>query len=171
MRPTLWQRIDLLARQLTPFGLTLCLLGLSLLPIPVPGVNAVSPLLTIMAVYHWTVTRPELLPAYAVFLIGLAHDVLAATPVGLFAVVLLSVYGIVIWQHRFLSGKSFGIVWLGYALVSAGAVTVGWGLAALYYKAALPVETLAIQYLISLGFYPLLAWALLRWQRAFLTQV
>lgn len=171
MRQTLWQRIDHFARQLTPFGLTLCLLGLSLLPIPVPGLKMVIPLLTVMAVYHWSVARPELLPAYAVFLIGLAQDVLSATPIGLYAVVLLAVHGIVLWQHRFLAGKSFGIVWLGFALVAAGAVALGWGLATLYHGMALPFRSLGIQYLISIGLYPLLAWALLRWQRAFLAQL
>lgn len=171
MRLTIWQRIDLFARQLTPFGLTLVLLGLSLLPIPVPGLASVTPLLTVMAVYHWSVSRPELLPAYAVFLIGLIQDLLSATPVGLYAVVLLAVYGIVVWQHRFLAGKSFGIVWLGYALVSAGAVAAGWVLAMVFYGASLPAEVMAAQYLVSLGLYPMLAWILLRWQRSFLVQV
>jgi rod shape-determining protein MreD len=171
MRLTVWQRIDVLARQLTPFGLTLTLAIVALLPIPVPGVSAVTPLLTVMAVYHWSVARPELLPAHAVFLIGLAQDMLSASPVGLNAMVLLAVYGIVVWQHRFLTGKSFGIVWLGYAVVSAGATLLAWLLAALYFGEAMPVVALAIQYLVSLGLYPLLGWALLHWQRAFLAQV
>ena len=171
MRPTVWQRIDHFSRQLTPFGLTLVLMVLALLPIPVPGFVAVSPLLTVMAVYHWTVTRPELMPAYAVFLIGIVQDMLSSTPIGLYAVVLLAVYGIVVWQHRFLAGKSFAIVWLGYALVSGGAMALGWALATLFYGALLPAEVLGVQYLVSLGFYPMLAWALLRWQRAFLVQV
>lgn len=171
MRQTLWQRIDLFARQLTPFGLTLCLLGLSLLPMPVPGAKTVVPMLTVMAVYHWSVARPELLPAYAVFLIGLAQDMLSATPIGLFAVVLLLVHGIVLWQHRFLSGKSFWIVWLGFALAAAGGVLLGWIMAAMYYGSVPPLGALAAQYLVSLGLYPLLAWALLRWQRAFLAHL
>jgi len=171
VRPTLWQRVDVFARQLTPFALALILVMASLVPIPVPGLMAVTPLLTLLAVYHWSVARPELMPAYAVFLVGLVQDLLTATPIGLNAVVLLIVYGIVVWQHRFLAGKSFGIVWLGFALVSLGAVSLGWGLASLYHGVALPVRVLAVQYVITLGFYPLFAWAFLRWQRAFLAQV
>lgn len=171
MRLTVWNRVDVFARQLTPFALALLLVLASMVPIPVPGLMAVTPLLTLLAVYHWAVARPELMPAYAVFLIGLVQDLLSATPIGLNASVLLVVYGIVIWQHRFLAGKSFGIVWLGFALVSLGAVVLGWTLASLYHGVALPVRVMAVQYAVTLGLYPLFAWAFLRWQRAFLAQL
>ena len=124
MTPGPWQRMDLLARQLMPSMLTLVLVIINVVPLHIPGLSRVAPLLPLMAVYHWAAFRPRLLPAYAVFLIGLFQDILTGAPIGVNAFVFLAVYGAVLSQKRFLIGKSFFILWLGFALIAA----VAWGI-------------------------------------------
>ena len=114
MKPSFWIRLDLLARRLTPFALTLILVMISLVPLPVPGYARVAPLLPLIGIYHWTIFRPELMPAYAVFVIGLLQDALAGMPIGVNAMAFLVVYGVVLSQRRFFVGKSFVILWLGF---------------------------------------------------------
>ena len=75
MTPGPWQRMDLLARQLMPSMLTLVLVIINVVPLHIPGFSRVAPLLPLIAVYHWAAFRPRLLPAYAVFLIGLFQDI------------------------------------------------------------------------------------------------
>ena len=168
MTTGLWHRMDVLARQLTPSMFTLALVFINVVPLHIPGFSRVAPLLPLMAVYHWAIFRPRLLPAYAVFLIGLFQDILTGAPIGMNAFVFLVVYGVVLTQKRFFLGKSFFILWLGFAVIAAGAATVSWMTASLLNVTLIEPKTVIFQYLMTLGFFPAVAWLFLRWQRAFL---
>ena len=168
MKPSLWTRLDLLARRLTPFALTLILVMISLVPLPVPGYARVVPLLPLIAIYHWTIFRPELMPTYAVFVIGLLQDALTGMPIGVNAMAFLVVYGVVLSKRRFFVGKSFVILWLGFALVGAGEVFASWVLVSAYNVMLVSPNALFFQYLITLGCFPMFAWIFLRWQGTFL---
>ena len=168
MKPSLWLRLDVLARKLTPFGLTVLLVLVGLVPLHVPEFSRVAPTLAVMAVYYWTIFRPGLLPAPAVFLVGLLQDILSGMPIGINTVVLLGVYGVVLSQRRFFAGKSFVILWLGFALVAGGAEAASWLLVSLFHSSVMAVQPVFFQYLVTLGSFPLLAWFFMRWQQAFL---
>lgn len=168
MKPSLWHRLDALARRLTPFALTLVLVVVSVVPLHIPGFARVAPLLPLIAVYHWAIYRPRLLPAFAVFVIGLLQDTLTGTPIGVNALVFIGVYGVVLSQRRFFAGKSFAVVWLGFTVVAAGAALSSWILVSVYNLTLVAPRAVLFQYLMTLGVFPLLAWVFLRWQRAFL---
>jgi len=168
MTSGLWQRMDLLARQLTPSILTLALVVLNAVPLHLPELSRIAPLLPLMAIYHWAIFRPRLLPASVVFLIGVLQDVLGGTPVGVNALVFLAVYGAVLSQKRFLTGKSFAILWLGFALIAAGAMALSWLVVSALSVTLVEPRTVIFQYLLTLGLFPAVAWLLLLWQRAFL---
>lgn len=168
MTSGVWHRMDLLARQLTPLMLTLVLVIINVVPLHIPGFSRVTPLLPLIAVYHWAIFRPRLLPAYAVFLIGLLHDALSGIPIGVSALVFLIVYGVVLSQKRFFIGKSFAILWLGFSLMAAVASVLSWLAVSILNVTLIGPETVFFQYLMTLGFFPVIAWLFLRWQRAFL---
>jgi len=170
MKPGLWYRMDVLVRQLTPSMLTLMLVIINVLPFHIPGFSRVVPLLPLMAVYHWAVFRPQLLPAYAVFLIGLLQDILTGAPIGVNALILLAVYGAVLSQKQFFIGKSFFILWLGFSLIAAGAAVINWLAISILNVTVVEPKTVFFQYLLTLGCYPVIAWIFMRWQRAFLKQ-
>jgi len=171
MKRTVWHRMDTLSRQLTPFMLTLLMVLLSLIPYHVPGLARVMPVFSLIAVYHWGVYRSELMPVYAVFLIGFLQDALSGVPMGVYTVVFVMAYSVVLAQNRFFSGKSFYVVWLGFALVSAGASFITWILVSTFNGATVEPLAVVYQYLLGLGFYPVIAHLFLRWQRAMLQQV
>ena len=168
MSPTFWSKLDAWARQLTPFGLTMLLLLIGVVPLHVPGFGAVAPVLPLIAVFHWALYRPQLMPAVAVFAIGLLQDAFTGTPIGVSAAVFVLVHGVVNTQRRFFFGKSFAIAWLGFALVSSAAFVLTWVLVSAFYGVLIQPQALFFQALLTLGCFPLLAWALLRWQMAFL---
>lgn len=171
MKTSIWFRLDILTRLLTPFLLTLSLVILNIVPLNIPGFSSVVPLLPLMAVYHWAVYRSELLPAYAVFIIGILHDIFSGSPIGVNTVVFLLVYGVVIWQHRFLFGKSFAVIWMGFGIVSAGAFMLTWVLTSLWSFAVLEPHAVVFQYLLTLGVFPGLAWIFMRWQQFIIRQL
>jgi len=171
MKLTFWQRLDLIVRFSTPFILTLAFVVLAQVPLHLPGFAEVAPILPLMAVYHWTIYRPDLLPAVAVFVAGLLHDALSGMPFGVNAAVFVIVHMVVMSQQVFFQGKSFPVIWMGFTLVAAGAVVLTWLLNALIFSAITSVEAAFVQYLVTIGAFPVLAWLLTRWQRSVLAQV
>lgn len=166
--PSLWRRVDGIARKLTPFGLTMALVLADVLPMHIPGYASVSPLLALAAVYFWAVYRPDLLPAYAVFFIGLLQDVLSGTVIGMNAAILLSVYGTVLLQRRFLVGKTFAAVWLGFILVAGGSEIASWLLVSILNLTIVRPQAVLVQYVLTLSLFPFLAWVFMRWTQAIL---
>ena len=171
MKRTFWHQLDTMARQSTPFMLTLVLVIFIQLPLYIPEFAHIMPLLPLMAIYHWAIYRSELLPAYAVFFIGLLQDALSGAPIGVHAAVYLAVYGTVLSQHRFFFGKSFLIVWLGFGLIAAVASLAGWLLVSAWNVTIVEPKAVVFQYLVTIGFFPVVGWLFLLWQRAFLKLV
>ena len=171
MKPTVWHRMDVLSRQLTPFLLTIFLVLLSAVPFQVPGLVQVMPLFSLIVIFHWGVYGAELLPAYAVFVIGFFQDALSGVPMGVHTMTYVLTYNVVLAQQRFFAGKPFYVVWLGFGLVSAGTTLLIWGLVSTLKGGVIDPRAVASQYVLGIGFYPLIAYLFSRWQRAFLQQV
>ena len=170
MKPTFWHRLDLWAHHLTPFGLTFILILLNAVPLHIPGFSSIAPVLPLIAVFHWATFRPHLLPHAAVFVIGILHDLIGGHPIGINAVVFLTVYSVVSYQRQFFVAKSFTIYWLGFAVVCFGAAIETWILHSVYNAALISPSAAFFQYLMTVGTFPIIAWVFLRWQQAFLKQ-
>ncbi len=164
MKSGLWYRFEMAVRGLTPFILTLILAMLTVVPLRIPDFAPVTPMLTVIAVYYWSIYRPDLLPMAAVFAVGLFQDALAGMPLGLTALVLILVQYVVIAQRRFFHGKTFLVEWWGFMLVAPGAAFVGWLFASLYFATLVAPRPLGFQLLLSITLYPCLAWLFSRAQ-------
>lgn len=171
MKPSVWVRMDASVRHLVPFAVTLGLLLLTAVPSHLPFLTGISPMLPLVGVYYWAIYRPDLLPAWAAFVIGLLADVIAGTPLGVDALVLLVVQGLSARQRRFFLGKSFTVSWWAFALLAAGAAGATWALVALLVGRPMDASPLIFEYLLTLGLFPLLTWALAHTQMAFLKDV
>jgi len=116
---------------LTPLRLiplTFCLLGAlgDTLRLPAPvGAEISVPFLTI-AVYFWTVYRPDLLSPLAVLPCALIADLLAGLPLGVTPASLLICMGLILTQRRFLSAEPFLMLWGGYVAMSVMFHTLLW---------------------------------------------
>lgn len=169
MRRTLGQRIDSITRSSLPAIFTILLVVANMVPLHIPGIARIMPVLPLIAVYHWSVYRPALLPPAVVFAIGLLHDVLSGTPIGVNALVYLTVYGIVESQQRFLVGKSFAVVWLGFGIVSLIATIEAWFLVSVLSSSIVEPNAAVFQFVLNFGCFPVMAWLFLRYQRVFLS--
>lgn len=164
MKAATWRRLDQLARQLVPFTLTFLLVMLAAVPLRVPHLQPIAPALSLIAVFYWILYRPDLMPTAAAFLLGLTQDTLSGAPLGVHAAIFVLVHLAVTTQRRFFLGKSFAVLWLGFALVAMGALFLSWVLLALFHLAVPPPVPFAIQALTTIGSFPLLFWALSRVQ-------
>src|ERR1700757_2390295 len=82
-------RADNSAARVLPVATTLLAVLISIQPVAIPGYTALTPAFTLMAVYHWTIYRPHLLPPVVLFLIVLAQELLTVAPPGTTSMMLL----------------------------------------------------------------------------------
>ena len=149
-------------RTLLPGLVTLLAVLITVLPLGVSFAAVVTPFLSLMAVYYWSIYRPDLLPPAAVFAIGVLQDILTGGPVGLLALVLLLVQALAVSQRRILLGQAFSVEWAGLLLVAAGAGLVSWLLACVYFLVLVPPLPFVVQALITAALYPLGSWLFTR---------
>ncbi len=171
MRPSIIEHLDNIARQCVPFGITLLLVVVGTVSVPVPQYAAVASAAALMSIYYWTVYRDDLMPAVAVFAIGLLQDNLEGTPLGLSALVLLLGYALIRSQQRFLKDKSFVVHWAGF-VVFALAVGLGkWIMMMMLNGVFIDLWPIVFRLIMEIALYPCMAWLLLKAQHAFLQQV
>lgn len=162
MKPTLWQRMDQIARNLLPVFLTLSLVLVAAVPTRLPGYAAIAPMLTLMGVCYWSIARPDLMRPMVAFGIGVFQDILLGTPLGVDALVLLTAQGILVSQQRFFFGKPFFDWWWAFGLVAAGAVILKWILVAVFYGKVVEPTPVLFSYLLTVLSYPILGWIFAR---------
>ena len=157
------QRLEQRLRHALPFIVTLFLILLEATPTRLPGFAPIAPQLPLVAIYYWAIYRPDLLRPWAAFLLGAVADMIGGTPLGVTSLVFLAVQGVAGSQRRIL-GRSFLMACWGFALTLAGSMVIEWGMSSLVMVKILPARSMLFQYLMTLAFYPLLAWAFVRVQ-------
>ena len=115
-----------------PALLGVLLVILSTIPFYIPGYGPVAANLVLMAVFYWSIHRPDLLSPVSVFFIGLLQDILVGMPPGMNAIVLLLVRTLAVSQSRVFRGRSFIILWWGFGIVAVTSAFVVWVLSAVY---------------------------------------
>ncbi|WP_245913465.1 rod shape-determining protein MreD [Caenispirillum bisanense] len=153
-----------MARHLVPFVLTLMLILLAATPTHLPGMVRVGPMLSLIGVYYWAVYRPDLMGYGSAFSLGLFEDILTGAPLGSGALMLLITTSIVVSQYKFFNGKSFAVTWWAFALVGLIAAGTKWLAVSLIYGLSADLQTVAVEYLLTLALYPVLGWLLARAQ-------
>ncbi len=168
MNRSIWQRMDGAARGLAPFTMTLLLVIVGMLPWGLPSLSPVLPSVALIAVYYWSVHRPELMPLWAVFVIGLFQDLMHGGALGAGIIMLLSVQLIVTRQHRFFASASFMLIWSVFILLAAAAFLLYWFLSCIGLWLLLDTRPAAFQYLTTIAAYPCFAWLFAQAQRVLL---
>lgn len=168
MTQSAWTRLDHTARGLFPVTLTLLLVMFGMVPFSVPDLSPVVPSFGLIAIFYWGIYRPDLMPASAVFLIGLVQDLLGGGPLGVGVFVLLVVYVVVASQRRFFAGGAFLLAWAVFLPVAAGAFALTWIFSCLVLDNLLDPKPALFQYLTTAATYPCLAWLFGQAQRAVL---
>ena len=171
MKGSLWHRLDTLARNISPVGLSLLLVMLAMLPLNIGGLSHLVPTVAMIAVFFWTIHRPDLMPAWAVFLIGLFQDLLGLAPLGVGILGLLLIHVLVTSQHRVLQAGSLLIHWLGFAVAAGLATTLMWLATAALNGRLIDPSPALFQLFVTIALYPCIAWVFAQAQRAFLRRV
>ena len=120
------QLLDSPVARLLPIATTVLATIISIQPAHIPA--AAAPAFVLMAVYHWTIYRPDLLPPLALFLVGIVQDLLAGVPPGATAFVLLLTRAVVLRHRRHFANRQFPFVWAGFTMLTGGVMLFLWAL-------------------------------------------
>lgn len=124
------------------------------IPLRLWGLQLPEPIFPMAAVFAWGVIRPSVLAPFAAVIMGLALDVFWGGSVGLFALILLIAYGLVLGGRSMTAGQSRGAMWVWYGVVTALAMAAGFLIVALKDRAMPSLLAMAWQYLATIILYP-----------------
>jgi rod shape-determining protein MreD len=160
-----WRQLDIAARYAFPTGSLVLGLFVIGMPFDLPGQAELWPVFTLSCVYFWSLYRPASLPAPVVVLVGLLLGLLNLSPLGLWAVLLLMLQGVVLAVRRRLAPQPFLLTWLAFCGLAVTAAGLAWMLESLLILKMLPVQPLLIEALFSVGLYPVVAGLFIRAHR------
>jgi rod shape-determining protein MreD len=170
MRLVLFQRdVEGLPHRVVPLITLLLFVLTSVVPLHIPGFAVVTPAFALMAVYHWTIYRPELLPPATIFAAGLLLDLLNGTPyVGLSALSLLLARSALMSQRRFFINRLFPVLWAGFLVATVAVIAFEWLVVSALHGGALGTRPFVFEAVLTVTSFPLGSYLLARAQRAFL---
>lgn len=157
-------------RLFVPAGATFLLSLASAIAWPMPFVGSVAPSLVLASVYYWAVYRPDLLGVLAVFLLGLLNDAIHFFPLGLSAFIFVGARQLAFSQRRLFIGQTFYMLWFGFGIVAGLSFLLRYAVLSLAAGAAMTGFPVFVQFLMTFIVFPLVAWVLIRLQRALLSQ-
>jgi rod shape-determining protein MreD len=151
---------------LLPAASTAFAMLLSIQPVHLAGYSALAPAFTLMAVYHWTVYRPDLLPPLLLFTIGAIQDLLCGGTPGVTALLLLLTRPILLGARRHFVGRPFPFVWAGFTLLTGGAMLFSWALQSLLTGQLIEFRSVVFRGVLTVSIFPIASFLLGRSQRA-----
>lgn len=154
---SLLQRLEALARAVTPTVLAVLAMALAAGPTGIPGLVAA---VLLPQVVYWSVTRPGAMSPPAVFALGLLLDLLTLAPLGSGVLTLLVVHGVAVALRWRLARQGFVPNWLAFAGFALGAALLFWLLTALLLFTLPPLAPALHQAALAIGLYPPFAFLL-----------
>ncbi len=155
---------------LLPVATTVLAMLLSIQAIPIPGYAPVTPAFTLMAAYHWTIYRPDLLPSLALFIIGTIQYLLSGGLTGVTALLLLLARAIVSGNRQHFVNRPFPFVWAGFTLLTGGAMLFLWTLHSLLAAELLDFRGTVFRAVLTISVFPVASFLLGRTQRALMSE-
>ncbi len=161
----MWQRLDYGSRLGLPlFSAVVCVL-LGAMVWPLPYLGTVAPPLALMAVYYWSIHRPDLFRPGMAFLIGLLNDILHDLPLGLSGLLYVAAHQVALSQRRYVVGHSFFMLWSGFILILLGVTLLQWLMMDLLKWQIFPLIPIGIHMAIAIALFPLPCWLFIALQR------
>lgn len=139
---------------LIPALAALALTFLFATPVKLFGLSPPEPIFPMVLAFAWPLIRPAVLAPLALLACGLFLDLLWGGPLGLWAVVMLGVYGAVLAVRGLILGQETLVLFFWYAGATFAAYAVAWVFVALDAGAAPSVWGGFLQAAITVALFP-----------------
>jgi rod shape-determining protein MreD len=138
---------------IVPFVCGVLCVALASFPVSFTSGLLPPPLLGLMPLYFWSVVRPDLMPPWAAFALGLTQDLLSGMPAGVWAASFIAAYAVVDRQRDSLAGLSGWGAILGFGVVALIANICSYLLIALYFHTFPPVSPVLGMLVVTVALY------------------
>lgn len=75
---------------------------------------------------------------------------------------------IVVSQYKFFIGKPFAVTWWAFAIVALAATMARWLAVSVLYGNIVDLQTVGVEYLLTVAIYPVVGWLMARAQMLFI---
>ena len=123
-------------------------------PLKVFGLQLPEPVFAMVPAFAWAVIRPSVLAPFVLLAMGVFLDALWGTPLGLWALSLLTAYAGVLATRNMMSGQSSAVTWVWYGAVTALAMFAGYVFTVMTAQAAPAGIVVFWQFLWTIILYP-----------------
>lgn len=157
MKSDVKENLIVYVKHTTPLLVSLFLLIMSYFSMGATVSNDIKPCLGLICIYFWMIYRQDIFGLVSVFILGFVNDIISTAPFGtnLFEVLLL--YVLINNFYKFINGKSFLVVWCGFAVLALAVMLSKWLLISVYYAQFLPLHVLMFSFFMTVAFYPLIS--------------
>jgi len=158
MKRSYYFKLRLRLQSAIPGVLTVVLLIIGAANSQLPGIPEFIPSFTVMAIFFWVIYAPRFMPQGLSFLLGILQDALNGAILGQSAVINLILWGVIYSQRRFLIKESFIVLYGIFAITSLFCSILAWLIFSLVSGQFLFAPSIVIQWLFTIGCYPLVHW-------------
>lgn len=124
------------------------------IPMRLFGLRLPEPVLPLMLAFAWAVIRPSIIAPAAVLFMGLFLDLFWGGPLGLWALALLTAYGVVLVTRSMMAGQSRPMMWAWYAVACAVAFGAAYLFSMVLARQAANLVSVGWQLLATIVLYP-----------------
>src|SRR5690242_471513 len=136
-----------------PFLCALLGVIVSNIPVSVLGTLVPPPMFALMPIYFWCLVRPDLMPPFAVFIIGVLQDLLGGGAAGVWTLSFIASYAIVDRERDSFAGLAGIGAILGFAAAMLIAGASAYAIISIYYWRLPPVAPIVVEIAVSVIFY------------------
>lgn len=138
-----------------PLAQAMALTVLFAIPLRLFGLQLPEPVFALPLAFAWVIIRPSVLAPFAVLLMGLFLDAFWGSRLGLWAVSLLTGYGVALACRSMMAGQSRLMLWAWYGLICVIAMAMGSFICVIETGAAPSPFALGWQFLATVLLYPI----------------
>ncbi|HEY1836651.1 MAG: rod shape-determining protein MreD [Rhizomicrobium sp.] len=138
---------------ITPFLFALVGVIVANLPVTFLGGLVPAPLFALMPVYFWCLMRPDLMPPYVVFAIGVLEDFFSGSPPGVWTLSFVAMYALVDRQRDAFAGLAGAAAVVGFGAATLVACGVAYLVAGFIFGHLPPVGNIAMEIAMTVVFY------------------
>lgn len=170
MQISLKDKIRIFGVHRIPLLATFVLMFLFFIPINSLEFNYFRPNIGMICVFYWAFRRGYMFSYISAFLVGFLIDVYSSSPLGINALMAMSVVLAARYFTRYFQSAAFGLCWGLFAVIGLGELFIKWLVLSIYFGQVLSFSKVLLSYFSTVLCYPFIACLNVWIQNKFLPQ-
>ncbi|MFV9875482.1 MAG: hypothetical protein AB8U25_02770 [Rickettsiales endosymbiont of Dermacentor nuttalli] len=110
--------INILKRYFFPLIIVTTILAVTVIPLKLPGTYCYIVFMDVIVIFYWIIYYPKLLSPFVLIVIGILHDSLYGTVIGITTICYMIVQYLILSQRKLFITQPFVVIWLVFSMFS-----------------------------------------------------